>query len=195
MYSDLDEQRLVELLKKKDKGAQEYFVKLYYSNMTAIAHRYLKNREDVNDVIQESFISAIRKIHQFQGRSALKTWLTTIVVNNCLMRIRNEKKKMEVPAEEYMPRFDSDGFRVDDNVSIKQSPEELVKDKQKRQFISESLNKLPEHYRTIILLRDIEGYSEREAAKLLDLTEANAKSRLHRARLMLKKLLEDYFGE
>lgn len=195
MYSDLDEQTLVELLRKKDKEAQEYFVKFYYANMTAIAHRYLNNREDIKDVIQESFISAIRKIHQFQGRSALKTWLTTIVVNNCLMRIRNEKKNMEVPAEEYMPRFDSDGFRVDENVSIKQSPEELVNDKQNRQFIKESLDRLPDHYRAIILLRDIQGYSEKEAAKLLDLTEANAKSRLHRARLMLKKFLQEYFGQ
>lgn len=195
MHSDIDENSLVELLKNKDKEAQEHFVKLYYNNMYSIAYRYLNNNEDIKDVLQESFINAIRKIDQFRGQSALKTWLTTIVINNCLMRIRAEKRNMEVPAEDYMPRFDSDGFRMNDKTVIRKSPEELVNDRQNKVFIKKALDRLPEHYRAIIILRDIEGYSEKETAGILELTESNVKSRLHRARLMLKKFLEEYFGE
>jgi len=195
MQSDFDEKDLVTLLKSRDKKAQSHFIKLYYGNMFAIARRYLNNEEDVKDVLQESFIKAIQRIDQFEGKSALKTWLTTIVINNCLMNLRSKKKSVEVPAEEYMPRFDSDGFRIDDDKDIKSSPDELTQNKQNRNFIKKSLDKLPDHYRAIILLRDIEGYSVRETSELLGLTEGNVKSRLHRARLMLKKSLEEFFGE
>jgi len=194
MDSGISEDRLIELLEEKDKYAQELFVIRYYSNMFSIALRYLRNREDVEDVLQDSFISAIKKFDQFKGDSALKTWLTSIVINNCLMLLRSEKKNPEVQVEEYLPKFDSDGFRVEDKTNIEKSPEELMNDKQKKEFIKSAVDKLPGHYRTIIMLRDIEGYSVKETSELLELTEANVKSRLHRARLALKKLLEDYFG-
>lgn len=195
MYSDIEESKLVELLNKGDKDAQEYFVKIYYSNMFSIAYRYLNNKEDIKDVIQDSFIKAIQKIDQFRGRSSLKTWLTTIVINNCLMKIRAQKRNMEVPAEDHLPRFDNDGFRIEDKTVIRKSPEDLVHNKQNNRYIKQALESLPDHYRAIILLRDIEGYSEKETAERLEITVSNVKSRLHRARLMLKKFLGEYFGE
>ncbi len=196
MSLEIDEEKFIQLLKDKNNEAQTLFVKTYYSNMFAIAHRYLENKEDVEDILQESFMNALKKIDQFEGRSSLKTWLTTIVINNCLMNLRNKKNKKEHSIEEFLPTFDENGARVGEpKLNTAKSVDEIIHDREKREKIKEALDMLPTHYKAILLLRDIDGYSVRETAALLELSEANVKSKLHRARAALKKLLESIFKE
>lgn len=194
MASEYTDKKLLEQLREKNKAAQKQLVQKYYSNMYSIAYRYLNRKEDVEDILQESFINAIQKIDQFQERSSLKTWLITIVINNCLMNIRSSKKNPEISVEDLLPKFDRDGFREPEpNWSTRIDAEDIIRDSRKRKLVKEAIDKLPDNYRAILLLRDIEGYSVRETSELLDITEANVKSRLHRARAALKKLLEELY--
>jgi len=195
MENEYSESELLNQLKIKNKNAQEQFVNKYYSNMFSMATRYLRNREDVEDCLQESFVSAIKNIDTFQGKSTLKTWLTSIIINNSLLILRKRKNKDEISIEEYLPTFDSDGFRIEPEWNFSDLTDELVQKKRDKEIVGNAIKKLPEKYKTIILLRDIDGYSTNEVATMLNLTESNVKSRLHRARSVLKKLLEGIIGE
>ena len=195
MENEYSESELLNKLKNKDKIAQEVFVKKYYSNMFSIATRYLGNREDVEDCLQESFLAAIKYIDTFEGKSTLKTWLTSIVINKSLMKLRSRQKRDEISIEQFLPTFDSDGFRIEPEWNFSDSTDELVQKKRNKEIVGNAIKKLPENYKAVLLLRDIDGYSTSEVAEMLILTESNVKSRLHRARSVLKKLLEGIIGE
>jgi len=195
MENEYSETELLKQLKIKDKNSQEVFVKTYYNNMFSIAIRYLGNREDVEDCLQESFLAAIKNIDTFEGRSTIKTWLTSIVINKSLMKLRSRQKRDEISIEQFLPTFDSDGFRIEPEWNFSDSTDELVQKKRNKEIVGNAIKKLPEDYKAVLLLRDIDGYSTSEVAEMLNLTESNVKSRLHRARSVLKKLLEGIFGE
>jgi len=195
MENKYSENELLNLLKNEDKVAQEEFVKKYYNNMFSIATRYLGNREDVEDCLQESFLAAIKYIDTFEGKSTIKTWLTSIVINKSLMKLRSRQKRDEISIDQFLPTFDSDGFRIEPEWNISVSTDELVQKKRNKEIVGNAIKKLPEDYKAVLLLRDIDGYSTTEVAEMLNLTESNVKSRLHRARSVLKKLLEGVFGE
>jgi len=195
MENEYSETELLNQLKIKDKNSQEVFVKKYYSNMFSIATRYLGNREDVEDCLQESFLAAIKYIDTFEGKSTLKTWLTSIVINKSLMKLRSRQKRDEISIEQFLPTFDSDGFRIEPEWNFSDSTDNLVQKKRNKEIVGNAIKKLPENYKAVLLLRDIDGYSTSEVAEMLNLTESNVKSRLHRARSVLKKLLEGIIGE
>ena len=134
MENEYSETELLNQLKIKDKNSQEVFVKKYYSNMFSIATRYLGNREDVEDCLQESFVSAIKYIDTFEGRSTIKTWLTSIVINNSLIKLRSRQKRDEISIEQYLPTFDSDGFRIEPEWNFSDSTDELVQKKRNKEI-------------------------------------------------------------
>jgi len=166
------------------------FVRQHSPWMLSVARRILRDNAAAEDSVQEAFLSAFTNIDKFEGRSALKTWLHRIVVNKCLMALRASKRKSEEQLDELMPQFDSNNCRIEDPWPQLLSADKICEQKQLRAVVLENIDRLPEKFRIILQLRDIEEFSTAEVAKELGLSQANVKVRLHRGRSALKKMLE-----
>ncbi len=184
---------LLERLRAGDEAACEAFLRENMGRLLAVARRYLRCEEDARDAVQDAFISAFRAIASFQGGSSLSTWLHRIVVNACLMKIRTRKRRPEDSIEDLLPNFDETGHRVGNLDPWVESAESALARKETRERVRASIEKLPESYRAVLLLRDIDELSTEEAARMLGTTTTAVKVRLHRARQALRTLLEPSF--
>jgi RNA polymerase sigma-70 factor (ECF subfamily) len=149
----------------------------------------VRNEEDARDAVQEAFIAAFRAIGRFEGGSTLSTWLHRIAINCCLMKLRSGRRRPETSIEELLPTFDETGHRVLGDESWPESVEAALQRRQTREQVRDAIGRLPEKYRTVILLRDIEELSTEETARALGATPTAVKIRLHRARQALRALI------
>ena len=190
-----DEAALVARLRQHDEAACVEFVRRYSGRMLAAARRLLRSDADAADCVQEAFFSAFRNLDRFEGNSRLSTWLHRIVVNACLMKLRSRARNPEVSIESLLPEFNTWGHHARGVRSWQKLPvEELLTD-ETRALVRRCIDMLPEDFRTILLLRDIEELSTEEAAAVLNITTGTAKVRLHRARQALRTLLEPHFSK
>lgn len=185
-----DDDALVAGLRGGDAAHAEAFVRANIGWMRALGRRMLRDDALADDCVQEAFIKAFRKIDGFEGRSSLKTWLHRITVNEALMKLRALKRLAEQPIDELLPEFDDTACRIEAPWPYLASAEEIVERKSTRALVLAAIGELPDNYRIVLQLRDIEELETSEVAELLGLSEGNVKVRLHRARAALKKLLE-----
>jgi RNA polymerase sigma-70 factor (ECF subfamily) len=192
---DYGESALIARLQAGDAEAYADLVRTQGPRMLAVARRILRADDDAADAVQEAFISAFRAIGNFEGGAKLSTWLHRIVVNASLMRLRNRARRDEVSIDELLPRFE-DGQHVDEPREWR-SPEALdaLERRETRQLVRSLIDELPTDYRTVLMLRDIEGLDTKETAELLGVTPNAAKIRLHRARLALRTKLDPHMRE
>jgi RNA polymerase sigma-70 factor, ECF subfamily len=195
MNALLEEPELLRRLRAADSAAFESLVRQHGGRMLAVASRFLRSEHDREDAVQEAFISAFRAIHGFDGQSALSTWLHRITVNVCLMKLRSKRRKPETSIEELLPTFDDTGHQTRHTPAWEDDAHEKVETGETRQQVLECINQLPDSYRTILLLRDIEELDTSETARRLGTSVGNVKTRLHRARQALRTLLEPVFAE
>jgi len=158
--------------------------------MLALAERLLRDRGLAEDVVQESFVKAYEGSAGFEGRSNLESWLHRITVNTALSKLRQLKRLAEQPIDENLPEFDRFDCRIELPWSRLASVEEVMESDDTRRRVYETIGELPDSYRVVLWLRDIEEYDTSEVATLLGISKSNVKVRLHRARAALKKLLE-----
>lgn len=158
--------------------------------MLALAQRLLCDRGLAEDAVQEAFMAAFRGLEGFEGRSTIKTWLHRITVNASLTKLRQLKRLAEQPIDEYLPEFDRFDCRVEAPWKQLAPVHDVLESEDLRARVSKTIAELPDAYRIVLQLRDIEGYDTSEVANLLGISESNVKIRLHRARAALKKLLE-----
>lgn len=193
---DFDERNLIERLQAGDGGAFEIMVRRYGGRMLAVARRMLTNEEDARDVLQDAFASAFRSIAQFESQSRLGTWLHRIVANAALMKLRSQRRRPEALIDDLLPKFLADGHQANPAVDWSDSADgadvALIK-LELRALVRQSIQRLPEIYRTVLVLRDIEEFDLDATAQLLGITVALVKTRLHRARLALRTLLDRHF--
>lgn len=192
-FAVTDEELVSGILEQKKKFQRE-FVDRYHSNMYSIAYRYLWNREDTEDILQESFLKAFQKIGQFEGRSSIKTWLTSIVINECYMklRVRSRLKKVSLDEMEFIYGEGRDrSLSLVESSPWRQNVNSYTLDK--RKIVRHTIRELPKHYQRVIVLKHIEGYPNRDIADILGITIESVKSRLHRARTRIKFLLKRKF--
>jgi len=187
----LDEEALLARLRAGDEDAFEELVRTYSPRLLGLARRIVGNDEDARDVIQDALLSAFRSMDRFQGDARLGTWLHRIVVNTALMKLRRRRRKPEESLEPLLPAFQSDGHFVEKFSAWDQSEraDAALSRIETRQLIRGLIEQLPESFRTVLLLRDIEGLDTEETARLLDTTPNAVKIRLHRARQALRTLL------
>jgi RNA polymerase sigma-70 factor (ECF subfamily) len=179
---------------QKSRSTFEAMVRSFGPRLLSVARRFLRDEEDARDAVQEGFLSAYRSIGTFQGGSQISTWLHRIVVNACLMRLRSRQRKPEESIEELLPRFAEDGHQVaHPTPEWEGSAEELLARRETREMVRKAIDRLPDSYRAVLLLRDIEELSTEEAARLVGITENAVKIRRHRARQALRTLLEPQF--
>ena len=192
----IDESGLVAGLRRGDPDAYEQLVRRYGGRLLQVARRYL-DEEDARDALQEALVSAWKSIDRFDGHSKVSTWLHRIVVNASLMRLRKKSSKLEKATESLeplLPRFLEDGHLTSPGTAWQETPEQLLQRDEVRQLVRRAIDSLPEGYRTVILLRDIEGLSGQETAEAMGLTTTAVKVRLHRARLALREALDEHLS-
>ena len=180
---------LVEQLRSGDRPATERFVREHASWMLSLAQRYLKDASLAEDCVQEAFLQAFRNIGEFEGRSALKSWLYRITTNTALMKLRSRRCMVEEPIEEALPHLDR-GCQMQACWTEMATPHEILERKEVGQLVIAKMMELPDSYRIVLLLRDIEGMSTEETARVLAMTQGAVKVRLHRARAAFKMLVE-----
>jgi RNA polymerase sigma-70 factor (ECF subfamily) len=186
----VDEAALLAGLRAGDEKSFEGMVRTWCGRMLAVAYRLLGSEEDARDCVQEAFLNAFQKLAAFEGRSSLGTWLHRIVVNQALSKLRARGRRPEEPLDGLLPTFDAGGHRLGPQARPAVSVQELAARSEVREVVQRSIARLPDPYRVVLLLRDIEGYDTAEVAGLLGLTEGALKVRLHRARSALRALLE-----
>jgi len=160
--------------------------------MLGAAFRILRDRAHAEDAVQVAFTKIWSKYGEFEGRSALQTWMHRVVVNEALMTLRKIKRRNEHSIDDLLPVFDKSGCRVELEDNTPATPEVLLSRRQTNDYVRDAIMTLPDRYRIVLCLRDIEGFSTIETSEALELSEANVKVRLHRARAALKTLLEPH---
>jgi RNA polymerase sigma-70 factor (ECF subfamily) len=188
-----EEAKLVAALQDGDAAAFEQLVRDNTGRMLSVARRYLRNEDDAQDAVQEAFLSAFKAIDRFEGEAQLSTWLHRIVVNSCLMRLRSRRRKPEESIEDQLPGFLENGHLAEPTPGWRARADDLLESSEQRRLVRERIEQLPEGHRTVLLLRDIEGYDTQRTAIELEISPGAVKTRLHRARLALREQLEPHF--
>lgn len=161
----------------------EEVVERYTDLVYNVAYRYMGNPHDAEDVVQDAFLSAYRAWDRFRGESRVTTWLYRIATNAALMKIRKGKRGRELTQT---------GLEDIDIPSLDMSPERQAANSELGSKLNEGISMLEPSLRTAVVLRDVQGMSNSEAAEILEITVSSLKSRLHRGRLLLRKHLSDY---
>lgn len=181
---------LVRRLRAGQEEAYEEMVRAHGPRMLNVARRFLPQDADAHDALQDAFLSAFRSLDRFQEQSKLSTWLHRIIVNASLMKLRTRRRRPETSIEDLLPHFGNDDRFAQPVAPWAITYDTAVESREIRQFVRSRIDDLPDSYRAILLLRDIEGLSTEETAKMLEITTGAVKTRLHRARQALKTLVE-----
>jgi len=179
-----------------DKMATAEFVRANIGWMIQVAVHYLRDLALAEDAVQNAFTKIFAKSDQFKGQVRIQAWMRRIVINEALMILRKRKSlKEDNSIDPLLPEFDRWQCRLEAAWTKAPNPEELLIDGQTRHLVTDAIDRLPDAYRVVLLLRDIEEQTTTEVAEALEITEANVKVRLHRARAALKSLLEPQMRE
>ncbi len=199
MANECNNQDLV-LVNKLKKGSKEAFyalVEKYESKVMGLAMRFTRNHQDAEEVTQDVFTTIYLKISEFEGKSAFSSWLYRVVVNTSFMKLRKRKQTEAMSLEDISPAMRQD-FSQEFSMSYQRS-DVMSSKKEILDALELAIQKLPEEYQSVFVLRDLNGLSNEEVSATLNITIPAVKSRLHRARLMLKKKLQrtwdDYTGK
>ncbi len=190
----LDETELLARLRSGYGSAYEELVRTYSGRLLAVARRIVGNDEEARDVIQDAFLNAFRSLPRFQGEARLSTWLHRIVVNSALMKLRTRRRKPEESIEPLLPAFLADGHYAEKFSTWGEQADTALSRTETKALVRRRIDELPESFRTVLLLRDIEGLDTEETARVLETTPNAVKIRLHRARAALRTLLAPHFG-
>lgn len=180
------EQKLIKKCVNGDLKAFDELIEKYEKTAYNIAFRMLKNPEDAMDVSQEAFIKVFKSIKTFNFESAFSTWLYRIVTNTCLDFLR--KRNTNVYSIDN-PIHTDEGEIERDIPDESDTPEELLEKKLTKELVNNSISKLDENHRVVIILRDIQGFSYEEISKIIDCSIGTVKSRINRARKNLKDII------
>ena len=186
-----NELALVKAAQGGDVSAFEQLIKRYDRNVFRIAQHITQNREDAEDVVQEAFLKSYTNLPKFQGNSKFYTWLVRIAVNEALMKLRRRKTDKTVSVDEDIQT--EDGSMPREIADWTPNPEQQYTQAELGEILNKTIQGLPTSFRTVFVLRDVEGMSTEETAEMLGLSVPAVKSRLLRARLQLRERLNRYF--
>ena len=195
----IEERALIARLRSGDTDSIEVLMERFTPKLYRLAHGITRNAADAEEVVQDVFASIVHKLDTFEGRAALWTWLYRVTTNAALNKRRGKRHEVEVPLESDLPAYKADGHRDGDRAFLladwSQRPDEALLSKEARERLDRALARLPDDYRIIVVLRDVEELSNEEAARILGESISAVKSRLHRARMALREQLTRFFVE
>ncbi len=190
-----EDEILVREFKEGNLEAYDKIVERYQKKIYSLSFNLCRNQMDAQDVTQEVLLTLFRKIETFQGKSAFSSWVYRITLNATYMRLRSKKKEPNVSIDDLMPSLNGAGYQQEKIQDWSEDTESLLFDNETRETIQKAVDQLPEKEKVVFILRDVEGLSTEKVSGILDLTIPAVKSRLHRARLFLRKKLSNYFEE
>ena len=186
---------LLAALRRGDPMAADHLVAIYGDRAGRLAMRITGNAEDAEEAVQDAFLSVIRKIDTFRGDSAFGSWLYRIVANAAYQRLRGRRgRSKDISLDNLLPMFDGNGRHVAPVADWSMSLDDPARQAELRMVLGAAIEELPADYRTVVMLRDVEGLSHREIAEALGLSVVNVKTRVHRARLFLRKRLDGHLS-
>ncbi|MBL8728925.1 MAG: sigma-70 family RNA polymerase sigma factor [Planctomycetes bacterium] len=190
-----DECQLVQALRRGEEPAFAQLVRLHGRQLLATARRLLNNEEDARDCLQEVFLIAFRAIEKFEAKCRLTTWLHRIIVNTALMKLRSRRSRPECSIDDLVPRFTEDGHHLEPPCPWSDHATRSLQAAESHRLLRRAIEQLPESYREVVLLRDIEGLSTEATGQFLAITANAVKIRLHRARQALRTLLDRHLED
>lgn len=180
--------QVVERVKAGETGLYEILMRRYNQRLYRAARAILRDDSEAEDVLQDAYVRAYQHLDQYRGAAPFSTWLTRIAVNEALHRLRLRRRSPQ------MEDIEDDGDPFMNVVEPSPNPEERASVAELGRVLEDAVLALPEQYRTVVMLRDIEEMSTAETAAALDLTEENVKVRLHRGRMMAREWMTDRIG-
>ena len=189
----LTDVEVVNQFKAGDALAFEEIISRYESKVMSLALRFTRNQEDAEEVMQDVFTTVFRKIDGFRGQSAFSSWLYRIVVNAAFMKLRKRKQNQTVPMDDLSPAIKQ--FCVDRDFLSGAYSQNIAGSHEMQAVIQQAVNRLPDQYKAVFVLRDVDGLSNQETGEILNLSIPAVKSRLHRSRIMLRKKLQRYYED
>jgi RNA polymerase sigma-70 factor (ECF subfamily) len=187
-----EESSLLSRLLDGDDAAYAQLVNDHGPRLLAVARRFMHEESDAQDAVQDGFRAAFKALPAFKADASLGTWLHAIVVRACLMKLRTKRRRPERSIEDLLPKFHDDGHRADPGAAWSVD-DDLLQRRETRELVRTSIDELPETYRTVLMLRDIEGFDTQDTADMLGIETNAVKTRLHRARQALRTLLSPHF--
>ena len=192
------EAQLIQRLRARDASALEVLMERHAGRLYRVAYGITRNDADAEEVVQDAFLALFRKIDGFEGRAALGSWLYRVTTNAALIKHRGKRAQLEVSLEEQLPTYLADGHREGDRSFLladwSETPEETLLNGEASKTLERALDRLPDHYRAVVVLREVEGLDNEEVAKILGESVPTVKSRLHRARMALREELTRALG-
>jgi RNA polymerase sigma-70 factor (ECF subfamily) len=196
--SETDDRTLLDKAVAGDAGALEALMGRHAGRVYRLAFGITRNPADAEEVVQDVFLTVVRKGGGFEGQAALATWMYRVTMNAALNRRRGKRRELEVSLEEHLPTYTEDGHRAGDRSDLlidwSSTPEDRALSGESRRVLESAIDSLPEHYRAVLILRDVEELSNEEVASIVGDSLASVKSRLHRARMALREQLTRHFG-
>jgi RNA polymerase sigma-70 factor, ECF subfamily len=187
----------IALVRRAKGGEDAAFAELLQRHQGRVYHHALRlmgNVQDAEEVLQDTFLKVFHNLDRFEERSRFSTWIYRIATNEALMRLRRSRRKREVSLEERLER-DGGEWRGDEIRDFARSALDLAMDAEIRAALDRTLAELPEEYRVVFTMRDLDGLTNAEVAEVLDISVPAVKSRLHRSRLYLRNRLSRIFRE
>ncbi|MBI2205134.1 MAG: sigma-70 family RNA polymerase sigma factor [Candidatus Rokubacteria bacterium] len=185
---------MIDGLQRGEPDAVAALIDRYGGWIYRVAARLLRDPRDAEEVTQDVLMTIVRKIGTFRREAAFSSWLYRIAANAAYERLRSRRSRTEVPLEPLLAVFDDDGRHVEPVVDWSTQLDDPAAAEETRSAIERGIGRLPTEYRVVLVLRDVEGLTNEEAARALGLTVAAVKSRLHRARLFLRQELAQVFA-
>jgi RNA polymerase sigma-70 factor (ECF subfamily) len=191
-WNATEEAALLARLRAGNDAAFETLVRDHTPRLLAVARRILSSEDDAQDAVQEAFVSAFKALDGFHGEARLSTWLHRITVNAALMKQRSRTRRGERDIETLMPQFGPGGHHVEPPSTWLEPASAEAERRELQGLVRRSIDELPEAYRTVLMLRDIQELETEEVAQHLGVTANAVKIRVHRARQALKTLLDPH---
>jgi len=191
--SKISDVGLVDLFKGGEISAFEEIISRYEAKVMNLALRFTRNQEDAEEVMQDVFTTVYRKIDGFRGQSAFSSWLYRIVVNAAFMKLRKKKQSQTVSMEDLAPAVKQ--YCMERETVTNTHSYNITVTRELQEVLQRAIDKLPDQYRAVFVLRDVDGLSNQETGEILDLSIPAVKSRLHRSRIMLRKRLQRYYED
>jgi len=189
--SRVDDHTLLKQTVEGDTAAFEELVSRYENKVYRLAIKLTRNETLAEEVMQEVFLRVYQKADTFRGESAFSSWLYRVAANACFAKLKSERRHDHSDLDDDLPQMETGGIGVD---PWAETPDRAVLNDEAMRLINSAIEKLPEDFRVVLVLRDVEGLSNEEVATILDLSVPAVKSRLHRGRLAMRKKLAGYFG-
>jgi RNA polymerase sigma factor (sigma-70 family) len=189
-HIDVDnDDAVIEKIRNGNPALFEVLIRRYNPVIYKIARSYGFNHQDAEDLMQDTHVAAYTQLSKFEHRASYKTWISRIMINRCLYKLKYGYFKNEVPSEQIL-ESNSLPMYIKGNES---QTEDVILNRELTKALEESLQNIPVNYRTVFVLREMEGFSVAETAELLNITPINVKVRLNRAKALLQNEIEKFY--